>query len=266
MTFSLRELSIFGGRPTELYRFVLGAERYCFTSADSDVSFSNEVYDAVPIKRARHVLSTEMGKNDISIDISRDNPLCQWFVGPAPDEMMLLTIYRMHAGDTDYAIQWQGRVTGASVKGSEMTLSCEPMYTSLKRPGLRAKYQTMCRHPLASHQCGVNPAVFSFSTTIASVAGTTITLASIGGKPDNWLAGGWFVSSGGTKRMIQSNTGPVLTITHPARSLMAGESVLAYAGCDHLWATCKDKFGNAVNFGGFPWMPKKNPFSGDGIA
>jgi hypothetical protein len=39
-----------------------------------------------------------------------------------------------------------------------------------------------------------------------------------------------------------------------------------YAGCDHLLATCRDRFSNVANFGGFPWIPQKNPFSGDAIV
>jgi uncharacterized phage protein (TIGR02218 family) len=35
----------------------------------------------------------------------------------------------------------------------------------------------------------------------------------------------------------------------------AGDQFNATAGCDRSFATCKDRFGNAMNFGGFPHMP-----------
>jgi hypothetical protein len=38
------------------------------------------------------------------------------------------------------------------------------------------------------------------------------------------------------------------------------------AGCDRTFATCQSKFGNSLNFGGFPWIPVKNPFAGDSIV
>lgn len=34
-----------------------------------------------------------------------------------------------------------------------------------------------------------------------------------------------------------------------------GDTFTARAGCDGERSTCKDKFGNIVNFGGFPWVP-----------
>ena len=40
----------------------------------------------------------------------------------------------------------------------------------------------------------------------------------------------------------------------------------AFAGCDRTFATCQSKFGNSLNFGGFPWIPVKNPFAGDSIV
>jgi len=37
--------------------------------------------------------------------------------------------------------------------------------------------------------------------------------------------------------------------------LSVGDSIILIAGCDHTLATCRDKFGNAVNFQGFPHIP-----------
>lgn len=37
--------------------------------------------------------------------------------------------------------------------------------------------------------------------------------------------------------------------------------VWVYLGCDKIHTTCKDKFNNLNNFGGFPFMPAKNPTS-----
>lgn len=37
--------------------------------------------------------------------------------------------------------------------------------------------------------------------------------------------------------------------------------IYAYFGCNKIHTTCKDKFNNLNNFGGFPFMPSKNPSS-----
>ena len=48
--------------------------------------------------------------------------------------------------------------------------------------------------------------------------------------------------------------------------LKAGDAFEAYPGCDHTLATCAAKFGNQLNYGGFPYIPVKNPFTGDAIV
>jgi uncharacterized phage protein (TIGR02218 family) len=42
---------------------------------------------------------------------------------------------------------------------------------------------------------------------------------------------------------------------HPVRPIAIGDAFLATAGCDKQFATCSAKFGNGVNFRGFPHMP-----------
>ncbi len=40
-----------------------------------------------------------------------------------------------------------------------------------------------------------------------------------------------------------------------AAPVAAGDSFVIVAGCDKRLATCRDRFGNTVNFQGFPHMP-----------
>jgi uncharacterized phage protein (TIGR02218 family) len=37
--------------------------------------------------------------------------------------------------------------------------------------------------------------------------------------------------------------------------VVVGDTFSATAGCDRTFATCRDRFANTVNFGGFPHMP-----------
>ena len=48
----------------------------------------------------------------------------------------------------------------------------------------------------------------------------------------------------------------------PKDYISLGDDVIAYAGCDKLNSTCHTKFNNIVNFGGFPFIPSDNPFTG----
>ncbi len=55
----------------------------------------------------------------------------------------------------------------------------------------------------------------------------------------------------------------------PPATLAVGDAATLVAGCDHAFATCRDKFANAANFRGFPHMPGNDfaisyPVPGDG--
>ena len=39
-----------------------------------------------------------------------------------------------------------------------------------------------------------------------------------------------------------------------------GTSVEVFAGCDHSLATCKAQYDNVANYGGFAFVPLRNPF------
>lgn len=62
-------------------------------------------------------------------------------------------------------------------------------------------------------------------------------------------------------RYISAHLGSTVTLSNQIPELTAGKQVEVYPGCDHTLATCRDKFGNHINFGGFPWIPGRNPFT-----
>ena len=85
-------------------------------------------------------------------------------------------------------------------------------------------------------------------------------------QPDGYYTGGMIVAPDGSARFITAHSGDTVTMARPLASLAGGQTVAIYPGCDHLKETCKNKFNNLDNFGGFPWIPAKNPYSGSSIA
>ena len=67
------------------------------------------------------------------------------------------------------------------------------------------------------------------------------------------------------RRAIRSQTGAVVAVAFPLPGLAATDTVNLYPGCDHTLATCESKFSNRLNYGGMPYFPDKNPFSGTSI-
>jgi uncharacterized phage protein (TIGR02218 family) len=267
MSYAARENSIASGHPVELYRFALGAIKWTFTSGQAKVVYQSETYKPTAIRRSAIEQGNEINRSGLEIRVPHDNPVAALFVAIPPEGVVSVTLYRMHTGDpdNDFITLWKGRVLAARFSGSEATLKCEPIATSLKRPGLRARYQLLCRHPLYSAGCGALKDSFRVDGTVAAVSGATVQVAAAGTKPDGYFVAGMLATNEG-KRMIVGHAGSNVTLVAPMPSLAIGDSVRLYAGCDHSTATCLNRFNNLANFGGFPYIPQKNPFSGDAIV
>lgn len=264
MSFNPLEWSIFGGKPVELFRFSYGTTRYLYTSGDEDVSFSGEMYRAALITRSKISASTEISKNEVTITVPRDNAVAVLYLGTPPDAVINVTIRAFHKGDTEFVVLWQGRITGVTFVDSEANITCESLFTSLRRPGLRAMYQIPCRHELYSAMCGVISESHKVSTTVTAVNGNIVTVAA-SAMANGWATGGLFTTNSGAKRWIMKQQGGVLTLDNSVKGLAVGPSVAVYAGCAQSLDVCWNKFNNGLNFGGFPYIPDKNPFVGDPI-
>ena len=71
-----------------------------------------------------------------------------------------------------------------------------------------------------------------------------------------WASGGNAGSAIEVKVHTQESTSARLTLFLPMpRPISAADAFTVTAGCDKQLATCRDRFSNAVNFGGFPQMP-----------
>lgn len=265
MSYDARENSLASGRPVELYRFALGPQRWTYTSGQTAIVYQSETYTPAAIGRSSLEQGNEINRAGLEITLPRDNPLAGLFVASPPEGVVSVTLYRFHAGDSETIVLWKGRVGGARLSGSELMLKCEPVATSLKRTGLRARYQIVCRHALYSSGCGALKDSYRVDGVVAAVTGASVQVAAAAGKPDGYFVAGMLQTNDGS-RMIVGHSGVNLTLVAPMPSLAAGMAVRLYAGCDHSTAVCRDRFGNLANYGGFPWIPGKNPFAGDAIV
>lgn len=74
------------------------------------------------------------------------------------------------------------------------------------------------------------------------------------------LAGGWLETDTGACHMIVSEWTEGVELLYPV-AIEVGSGVQLTAGCDHSTSTCQSRFDNLDNYGGFPFIPTKNPFS-----
>jgi len=267
MTYAAAESAVQSGRPVELYEFLDGATAYRYTSADGDVVYGGNTYTAVPIARGAVEATSETARLALEITCARDLPVLDLFSLMPPDQVVLVTLRRLHSGDGEAIIMWMGRILNVTLNNASAEIHCESVYTSLKRVGLRRLYQKSCPHVIYGPGCGLARATYKATKTVSTVSGTTITVSSIGAV-DGYYAGGYMEwTSGGVsyRRAIHSQISGALVISFSIPGISAGASVDLYPGCDHTLATCASKFSNSDNYGGMPFFPSKNPFAGVAI-
>lgn len=274
MTYSASEYSVQSGDPTYRFLFVQGAVEYRYTSAAHFAADSNNTWEPIALDMSEITQTNEMAKDSVKIKIPRDNVFARLFLGGVPEQITSVTIYRGHAGDVDeeYQVTWKGRVAGASASGDAVTIECENIFTSMRRPGLRARYQKNCRHALYRRGCNINDYDYAVAGVVTAASGFLVTIDDLidSNIADGHFTGGMIETGDGFLRYITLHSGSILTLVRPLQSLedevnssVGYASVILYPGCDHTRATCKAKFNNLSNFGGFPWIPGKNPFGND---
>ena len=265
MTYDATERSIQDGEPVELFRFAKGVVSFTYTSANESITFNNETYEPRAISRSEISETERVDKSPITVTAARDIEISTEFIGDIPPLPITLTIFRTHRADGEFITFWKGRVAGHDFQGSRLVLNCESILTSLRRAGLRRHYTPNCPHTHYDSGCRVVKTLFQSTGTLDSVNGVTLTGSIFSAQADGFFTGGE-LEFGDEKRLIRTHVMDTITISRPITGLVAGNEVDAFAGCDHTLTTCINKFNNLVNFGGFPLIPRKNPFSGDAIV
>lgn len=243
----------------ELYHFQSASENWRYTSADRNIAHGPNTYIAVPgLSRGNLRSMGSIHKADLEITAPRDNDLVALFMGARPESIVSASIFEADYPVTEVNLIWKGRIVGVGLKDSTAAIACESIFTSLGRPGLRAMYQIICRHGLYQPGCNLSAEAWRVTAAITAYDGNTLTVPAAAGFADGYFANGYLTFQG-QYVMIATHAGK--TLVTDRRITGYGQAYL-YPGCDHLMATCHQKFNNILNYGGFPMTPGRTPFSG----
>ncbi len=266
MTFSTIETSAESRRPVEIYTFQRDFSAFRYTSADRDITLGEFTYAAKPISRSSIEQSSEMQRRAIKLTVPRDLEVADMYRISPPSSVVTCLIQQFHYGDTDARVVWSGRILGVEWDGSTALLTMEPVYTAMRRVGLRRAYQKQCPHVLFSPACGANAAAYLAYGPATAISGLTISITAAATQANGYWTGGYIeypIEDGLVeRRFITGHAGSTLTLSSPATGAAEGVLVNIYPGCDHALTTCDGKFSNSVNYGGMPYFTRKNPFGG----
>lgn len=246
----------------ECYRFADAGSVWRYTSADTDQladlgDGAVATYTTAAIGRGEIAYGPEDGRRALDVTLPADLPLAARYAGAVSQLGMALTVWRRYASEDAWRLLWTGRVLGAALSGATLRLRAEPASVAMKRVALRRLYSRTCPHVLYGTECKAAPQ--SVPEIVSSI--TSATMMYLSGYVDySEYAGGWLVAPDGARHMIASGGANSITTLYPS-GLVAGATITLYKGCDHSLQTCQARFANQDNFGGFPWLPLKNPFA-----
>lgn len=271
----------------ELYKFTetwgsgtVPAQVWTFTSGDEPRTHNGELYEPAPLGRSEVESKNELSRASIEIKTDLDSPLGLRWLKSSVEVRVGLTIFERDE-DGIISVIWKGRLSSVKPRASEFVLSFESIFTSLRRPGLRARYQRTCRHVLYGRGCLANKDNFAVVGIPTGVSGAIVTVPEAASYPAGWFSAGMIEGPEGELRAIANHSGSSIVLYQPfdplAKALAedgyglsygkfyGGASVKLYPGCDRNRQTCQEKFGNLPNYGGFDWIPRRNPFDGSSI-
>lgn len=264
MAYQDYETSSNDAAPIELYRFVGTYDTYLYTSWQLPVVSRGEAYEPISIQRnAVRVQTGDSSEAALEITIPFNNPLVKNYAYQNAPPDLVFELIRAHEYDPDdRVVLWSGRVTGFSVEGRAAKLKVPATFSYIVQGNTPTpRFQAPCNHVLYDQRCGVDPTLHQHISTVTNISGNTIELQSLPFLQGE-AVGGVLFNQSGEQRMVTDNTGTSVTVTYEFSKLKVGDSVTIRKGCDHAFnGDCKNKFNNGARFGGFPIVPKRNPFT-----
>lgn len=258
---------------TELYRFVEKASGlvWTYTSGNEEVTYNGEVYEVVSINRTEAEVKNEISKANIEVDLPLSNEVAIRWMQDNGERMVSLTIFERDKGGA-FNVIWKGRLASIQPGMQSATLNMESIFTSLRRPGLRSRYQLGCRHALYGRGCNLDPEDFAVPSFVTVANNRVLTIPQAAEYDNGYFVGGMLRAPDQTLSYVIGHISSVITLQRMSFSLSQAITtglplaVKLYPGCEHTRPVCNTKFDNLLNYGGCDFIPSTNPVAGSSIV
>lgn len=259
MTYPTIEVSEYDAAQTFLYQFLTPAGPYNWTNAPFAIT---AVVDSVStqflhlrggISHNDPTMSTQADRGNLEIEVSHRNPIIRAHREFPPPGDTSVTVWRQNEVGGDAFLIWSGVVVETPIVGSVGTIRCQHIAALVAgSEGLSEKWAPTCPFMTYHAPCPAQIANHSTSVVVTDIDTENFTVTVTGvTQIDNWFNAGVFAVANGDKRMILNQTGGVIQLLQnfPASSLRVGDSATLIDGDDHLYQTCRDKFGGETGDG-----------------
>jgi len=247
----------------ELYRIKDGQNEYYYTSSNKEYTVDNiasTVYGITFIPRA-------INRSEISIDsIEKDNfdfevPISlkpfDEFIYINPNNSIFVYLYN-NEGHSLYT----GKVSNVefNLKKHNMKIKVSNIISILSNNIPKNNFSPGCSYDLYSKDCEIleeDRKITLINSDYTIDNNLTITLKN--GTYTNEFSGGFCIIDGQNNYIISHSINTVKFL-YPIKNTIFNSDIFMFPGCDKTISSCRDKFNNLENFGGFPFVPKSDPF------
>lgn len=266
MTYESYETSVETSQPVELYTITLGSTVWYYTSGAIAVTIGGTTWEPLSISRTSQEQSQEDQDQQVEVTLPASTPVCRFFIASVPGQSVEIVVERIQALDVGETrmVMYAGIVQSVTFEdgGTKAVLSVVTSQAAFSKAVPRDVYSAVCNHILFDDRCGLAEASWRVTAEVLSIVGNVLTIDGLSGEADGYYTAGFIELTGSAPdfRVILDHTGDEATVALPFGTSPLGELVRVYAGCAHDPTTCQAKFNNLINFGGFPFVPTKNPF------
>ena len=251
----------------ELFTITINnAIKFYYTSNETDISIDDGngniiTYKSIPISRKELTMDLQTSNFIITAPLSEEPFMT---ISPANSVIPIeVTVVRYPEG----ILLYRGNVkaTKHDYSRGKVEITLQSRFMELEGECPRKTYSTTCSYKLGDNDCRVdleNGFRVHLESGDFTLDGADIIADEFQNAPDPE-----FYTSG----FVRANTGEVIYITKfdiasKKVTLLtrfydnsAITSLDVYAGCNKKYETCTVRFNNGQNFGGFPYIPAKNP-------
>lgn len=260
-----------------LYRFELGNGRnYFYTNIAENQVYDGEEYLFWKIEHTAPTYSEEDEEAEIDVTMKsttdeESNPIGDLFLlSPPPYEIKVVILEYDRVADTAEPY-YKGWIVRAPFDLEKRTVSfhLKTLWLFFERETFIDSLSSLSRYSIFDPRSGVDYEALREVVTVTELNEFRDVLTVTGiSQGDGWFDGGIFSTPDRDPRTILKHETVLgdkqLTITHPYPQMILDEGFTAdvYPGDDLTFATWAAKFGVSTAFGGWPYMPDRDPAVG----
>lgn len=271
-----------GTQPVYLYHFWTEEPmnwHWRYTSFAADVVSGNELFTRFAMTHGAIRKSVKLDNETLELEAAFDenHPLALFLPLPFASPLKIEVLECDYGTPDATRSLFVGRVRSVPDNGDKLAATCDAWAGVLARKFPCMQIGPECNWQVFDRNCGLerwkfetigevvslNDAVYPPTATLQLIAGATQVADWL---TDGWFAGGFLETGSGLDwqiRTLLTSTGdaPNTRVTIELNNRLSatiGQRVQLIPGCDGKAATCRSKFDNYVNFGGFPAIPERN--------